>query len=61
LEEELRNNPEKAEKEKQIELEIQKKIEEEKYMINIKDFINENYLYLPANKHDSKYKLIKAL
>jgi hypothetical protein len=30
-------------------------------MINIKDFINEKFLYLPTNQHTSAYKLLKAL
>lgn len=30
-------------------------------MINIKDFINENYLYLPANQATAAYRLLQAL
>ena len=54
-------DPDLAEREARIEREAQEAVEREKYMINIKDFINEKFLYLPANEHASAYKLLKAL
>lgn len=40
-------DPEKAERERRKEQEVRRRVEAEKYMVNIQDFINENYLYLP--------------
>lgn len=54
-------DPEKAERERQLDRELKEKIEAEKHMINIKDFINENYLYLPANQATSAFRLVRAL
>ena len=54
-------DPEKAERERKQEREVRRRVEAEKYMVNIQDFINENYLYLPANTTDSKYRLLAAL
>ena len=36
-------------------------VDAEKFMINIGDFVKEHYLYLPNNKQDSMYRLLKAL
>jgi DNA-binding PadR family transcriptional regulator len=50
-----------VEKEIQQEKEQRERLAAERYAINIKEFINENFLYLPANKESSSYKLLKAL
>jgi hypothetical protein len=54
-------DPEKAKTEKKQEEELRKQLESQKYAVNIADFINEHYLFLPANKQGSSYNLLKAL
>ena len=53
--EEARTNPEKYAKTQAIEKEISDQMDAEKYAVNIKDFINEHYLYLPTNRHSNAY------
>lgn len=59
--EELLKDPVKAEQNRKMELEVRKLLEEEKFAVNIRDFINEHYLYLPANQASGAYQLLKAL
>ena len=46
-----------------MEKQIKEEAEREKNTINIKEFINENFLYLPSNAGatTSQYKLLQAL
>ena len=59
-EEELKD-PAGAARERERERQLREKIEDEKYTVNIEDFINEHYLYLPANRQGNAYQLLRAL
>ena len=60
-EEELKD-PERAAREREREMELREEIAEEKYIVNIQDFINEHYLYLPTHRRSGNAgALLRAL
>jgi hypothetical protein len=50
-----------AEREGALEKRLAEDVEKDRTSINIHEFINEKFLYLPTNNNHSTYRLLKAL
>jgi len=55
------DDPVRVAKEREREEKLREQLADEKYSVNIKDFINEQYLYLPTNRQSQAYQLLRAL
>jgi hypothetical protein len=60
---EEQKDPERAAREREREIEMRDQIDQDKHTVNISDFINEHYLYLPTHRQSggSAAGLLKAM